>query len=147
LTKKKEFDKVVKTYLKEILNFTHIVNTDGKDDGGLDIKVFSLNGSKIQFQLTTQKSATKQEKSQFDKKLKEDLAKAKINKEEYGYDSKLIFFYSKRLTNKVIREYERLAFRDYSINLELIDANRIAEESEDFVEIQRAIYKLNEITA
>jgi hypothetical protein len=109
--------------------------------------VFSLNGSKIQFQLTTQKSATKQEKSQFDKKLKEDLAKAKINKEEYGYDSKLIFFYSKRLTNKVIREYERLAFRDYSINLELIDANRIAEESEDFVEIQRAIYKLNEITA
>jgi len=82
---KKEFDKVVKIYLKEILNFTSVINTDGKDDSGLDIKVFDFNGLKIQFQLTTQRSSTNQEKKQFDKKIKEDLEKAKNNKEEYGY--------------------------------------------------------------
>jgi len=57
-----------------------------------------------------------------------------------------MFFYSKCLTNKVIIKYERLAFNEYGINLELIDANRIAEESEDYVEIQRAIYKFNDIS-
>lgn len=142
---KHEFDKVVKIYLKEIHDFKRIVNTDGKDDVGLDIKIFSLNGIKIQFQLTTQKSATKQEKYQFDKKIKEDLTKAKLNHDKYDYSDKLIFFYSKSLTNKVIRENERLAFTEYGINLELIDANRIAEESDDYIEIQRAIYKLNDI--
>ncbi len=141
---KKEFDNIVKTYLKIIFGFTTIINTDGKDDVGLDIKVFNLAGKSMQFQLTTQRSTTKNEKLQFDKKIKEDLEKAQLNTNEFGYSNKLFFFYSMKLTNKVIRNYERIALKDHSIDLEIIDANRIAEESEDFIEIQRAIYKLND---
>ena len=141
---KDEFDKIVKSYLKEIYDFHRIINTDGKDDTGIDIKVFSLNGAKLQFQLTTQKSGTKQEKAQLDIKIIEDFQKAKINYESFGCSNNLLYFYSYTLTNKVIRDYERKALKDYGINLELIDANRIAEESEDYIEIQRVIYKINE---
>ena len=142
--KKTEFDIIVKTYLKEIYGFSKIINTDGKDDIGLDIKVFNVSGKDIQYQLTTQKSATKPEKAQFDKKIKEDLEKAKLNTGQYGYSNKLFFFYSMKLTNKTIREYQRIALTDFGIDLEIIEANRIAEESEDFIELQRAIYKLND---
>ena len=47
---KPEFDKVVKTYLKEVYNYTRIVLTDGINDTGLDIKVLS-NQDMIQYQL------------------------------------------------------------------------------------------------
>lgn len=142
---KPEFDEVVKTYLKEEYGFERIVNTDGKDDTGIDIKVFDFQKEKLQFQLTTQKSKTQVEKRSFDKKLKEDLEKAKTNNQEYGFGNKLFFFYSYELTNKVIREYEKLAFKDYGINLELIDANRLAEEAENIIAIQRVLYKKNKL--
>ena len=142
---KREFDKIVKIYLKKEYDYEKVVLTDGKDDIGLDIKVFDYEGQKIQFQLTTQKSATTAEMSSFSKKVTEDLVKAKLNVAEYGYKDKLIFFYSKTLTNKRIREFEKTAFKDYSINLEMIDANRIAEESENIIEIQAELYKINEL--
>lgn len=138
---KPEFDELVKTYLKEEYGFERVVNTDGKDDTGIDIKVFDYLKEKLQFQLTTQKSKTQSEKNAFDKKLREDLEKAKINYREFGFSNKLFFFYSYELTNKVIREIEKLAFKDYGINLELIDANRLAEEAENIIAIQRVLYK------
>ena len=36
---KVEFDNVVKSYLKAVYRVKTLVVTDGKDDGGLDIKV------------------------------------------------------------------------------------------------------------
>jgi len=57
----------------------------------------------------------------------------------------LIFFYSKKLTNDRIREYEKTAFRTYGINLDLIDANRLAQESENIIAIQESLYKINEL--
>ena len=53
---KTDFDKIVKAYLKEIYSYKHIVQTDGKDDCGLDIKVFDFSNQKIQYQMTVQKS-------------------------------------------------------------------------------------------
>ena len=44
-----DFDKIVKAYLKEIYSYKHIVQTDGKDDCGLDIKVFDFSDQKIQY--------------------------------------------------------------------------------------------------
>jgi len=142
---KKEFDKIVKIYLKKEYDFKKIVATDGKDDIGLDIKVFDFEGQKIQYQLTTQKSSNNAEMNAFILKVTEDLNKAKTNNIEYGFKDKLIFFYSKTLTNKRIREIEKMAFKEYSINLELIEANRIAEESENIIEIQSELFKINEL--
>lgn len=142
---KKEFDKIVKIYLEKEFDFKKIVFTDGKDDIGLDIRVFDFGQKKIQYQLTVQKSSSSHQMNALIKKIIEDLEKAKINHEEYGFDNKLLFFYSKKLTNKRIREIEKLAFKDYGINLEIIEANRISEESENIIEIQAELYKLNEL--
>lgn len=137
---KPEFDRIVKRYLKEVYNYQRVVITDGKDDTGIDIKVFELSGNTVQYQLTVQRSNTQQEKKQLEYKILEDLKKAKDNAFNYGYSSTLIFFYSKTLTNKVIRQYKNTALINYGINLEIIEANQIAEESEEFIELQKAIY-------
>ncbi|MCC4212570.1 hypothetical protein [Leeuwenhoekiella parthenopeia] len=140
---KKEFDKIVKIYLAKEFNFKKIVFTDGKDDTGLDIRVFDFGQKKVQYQLTVQKSANSHQMNGLIKKILEDLEKAKNNHEKYGFDNKLFFFYSKELTNKRIRELEKIAFKDYGINLEIIEANRIAEESDNIIEIQSELYQLN----
>lgn len=142
---KREFDVIVKTYLKKEYSYNSIVFTDGKDDTGIDIKVFDFDGEKVQYQLTTQKSSSKSELASFNKKILEDLEKAKINFQDYGFKDKLIFFYSKTLTNARIREYEKKAFKDFKINLEIIEANRLAEEAENIVEIQAELYRINEL--
>ena len=61
------------------------------------------------------------------------------------FRTNLFFFYSKELSVKTIREYEKIAFSDYEIHLEIIDANRIAEEAENIIEIQSILYKLNDL--
>lgn len=142
---KREFDKIVKIYLKKEYNYKSIVFTDGKNDTGIDIKVFDFENDNIQYQLTTQKSTSKSEQTSFEKKLLEDLEKAKINTNEHGFKDKLIFFYSKTLTNEKIRNYVKIAFKEYKINLEIIDANRLAEESEDIFEIQEELFRISEL--
>ena len=59
---KTDFDKVVKMYLKEIYSYKRIVQTDGKDDCGIDIKVLDFSDQKIQYQMTVQKSETQRER-------------------------------------------------------------------------------------
>lgn len=137
---KKEFDKIVKSYLKNIYGFERIAVTDGKDDTGIDIKVFDYGGQKNQYQMTIQKSGTQQEKSQLKRKIFEDVEKAKTNNTEYGYSNNLYFFYSYEMTNKTQREYAREALDSYKINLFIVDANQIAEESEDHIDLQQTIY-------
>lgn len=142
---KKEFDKIVKIYLQKEFGFKKIVFTDGKDDVGLDIRVFDFEGQNIQYQLTVQKSKSQSEMHSLTKKIIEDVQKAKINVVDFGSKDKLLFFYSKKLTNKKIRELQGTAFKEHSINLEIIDANRIAEESENIIEIQSELYKISEL--
>lgn len=141
---KPEFDRIVKVYLKEIYDFKRIAITDGKDDTGLDIKVFDNGQEKIQYQLTTQKSDTKQEKLAFESKLFSDVKKAQRNHLEYSYSNNLFYFYSKTLTNKTIRDFAKRALSD-GINLTLIEANRIAEESEEYIQLQKAIIETNDV--
>lgn len=141
---KHEFDKVVKSYLKEVYSYTRIINTDGKDDIGLDIMVLDNSGNSYQFQLTVQKSSNAREKSALKSKIFKDVQKAKDNCKE-GYKNTLFFFYSYPLTNKLKRDYKREALKDYEIQLEIIDANQIAEEAEDFVGLKNTIYSLSGI--
>jgi hypothetical protein len=140
---KNEFDELVKLYLKNEFGYEKIIITDGKDDIGLDIKVFNDNKSrKIQYQLTTQKSKSSTEKAAFNKKVIEDFEKAQNNATEYSYSNKLIYFYSYSLTNKQIRDLEKLADKDYNLDLEFIEANRLAEEIEDIPIIQDYLFSL-----
>ena len=140
---KKEFDAIVKSFLKNIYGYERIVVTDGKDDTGIDIKVFDIGGENNQYQMTVQKSENTQQKSQLKAKIFEDVAKAKINAEEYGYSNRLYFFYSYEMTNKIQREYKREALTQYKIDLEIIDAKQIAEESEEYLALQQTIYKIS----
>ncbi len=142
---KREFDKIVKIYLQNLYGYERITFTDGKDDMGIDIKVFDFKGQNIQFQLTTQKSNTTGEMYSFTKKVKEDLAKAKLNFTDFNYKDKLIFFYSKTLTPKKISELKKLALDEYDIDLEMIDANQIAQEAENVIEIQAELYRISEL--
>lgn len=136
---KHEFDKVVKAYLKEIYKFERIVQTDGKDDCGLDLMVFDWNAQKIQYQMTIQKSGTDSEKRGLKNKLFEDVDKAINNVKNNGYSNSLYFFYSYVLTNKVKLEYKREA-KSKGIELDIIDAEQIAQESEGYLGLQEAIY-------
>lgn len=140
---KNEFDIIVKSYLKNVYGYERVVVTDGKDDTGIDIKVFDIGSEKNQYQMTIQKSENTQQKSQLKTKIFEDVAKAKINAEEYGYSNRLYFFYSYEMTNKTQREYKREALTQHNIDLEIIDANQIAEEAEDFWALQQTIYKIS----
>lgn len=97
---KPEFDKIVKVYLKEIYNKKRIINTDGKGDVGMDIKIFDFGDEKAQYQLTVQESDSKSKLTALKKKIIEDLDKASLNTKQYGYSNKLFFFYSKELTNQ-----------------------------------------------
>lgn len=137
---KYDFDKVVKSYLKEIYNFDRVVITDGKNDTGIDIKVFDIGTQKIQYQMTVQKSDNASRAAQLKIKIFEDVAKAKDNADNYGWSENLYFFYSHELTNKVMRDYKNEALRSYNIHLEIIDANQIAEESESYLNLQKTIY-------
>jgi len=142
-TEKHEFDSIVKIYLAKEFGYKKIVLTDGTNDTGIDIKVFDFQDMMIQYQLTIQKSSTTAEYNSFEKKLMADLVKAKENFLQHGYSNKLIFFYSQTMTNKRIRNFTKIAFKDYGLELEIIDANRIAEESESIIELQRALYNFS----
>ena len=51
---KHEFDEIVKSYLKEVYKLACVVITDGKSDGGIDIKVLDDSRVKLQYQVTIQ---------------------------------------------------------------------------------------------
>lgn len=140
---KEEFDRIVTTFISVVYGNQHIVVTDGKDDTGIDIKVFDYGASKVQYQLTTQKSSSPNERLTFDKKIKADIAKAQDNAANYGWVPELHFFYSYKLTNLAIREYELFA-RQQNVRLTIIDANTIAAYAEDYPELQRAILSTTE---
>lgn len=143
---KHEFDRVVKSYLKEVYSYSRVINTDGKDDIGLDIKVLDDSGCKYQYQLTVQKSDNANARSALKSKIFKDVQKAKENCKD-GYENVLFFFYSYPLTNKLIRDYKREALKDYEIQLEIIDANQIAEEAEDLATLKEIIYSLSNLSA
>ncbi|MGP1505824.1 MAG: hypothetical protein ACTTIR_09410, partial [Eggerthia catenaformis] len=142
---KHEFDRVVKSYLKEVYSYNRVINTDGKDDIGLDMKVLDASGCTYQYQLTVQKSSTAKEKNALKNKIFKDVQKAKENCND-GYKNILFFFYSYPLTNKLKRDYKREALKDYEIQLEIIDANQIAEEAEDLANLKKSIYSLSDIS-
>lgn len=142
---KHEFDNIVKTYLKEIYGYKRISITDSKNDTGIDLKIFDLEGVKNQFQLTVQQSRSQTERKSFESKLFDDVEKAKVNHQSYGFSNILYYFHSHPLTNKTIRDYEAKALALFGISLTIIESNRIADEAEEYLQLMNAIVQTNDI--
>lgn len=136
---KHEFDEVVKSYLKAVYKTKTLVVTDGKNDGGLDIKILDMPLKKLQFQMTIQKSTTAQERKNLERKILEDVAKAQRNAKNYGYSDRLEFFYSYPLTESFIEDIQRQAFTNFGINLIIWDAKRIASQAVTYPELYKSI--------
>lgn len=136
---KSEFDEVVKSYLKAIYKTKTLVITDGKNDGGLDVKVMDMPLKKLQFQMTVQISSTAQERKKLEEKMLADVAKAQKNVENYGYSDRLEFFYSYPLTEDFIEKRQMQAFANYGINLVILDAKRIAAQAQNNPELYKSI--------
>lgn len=137
--RKAEFDEVIRLYLSDVYNYKRIVNTDGKDDHGNDIRVFDISGVKNQYQLTVQKT-------NFESKLNEDLEKAKRNHQNHGFSNTLFFFYSKPLTNKRKDLLVKNAFLNYGIALNLIEAKQISQEAAmSYPSIAKLVFSLNKV--
>ena len=136
---KSEFDEVVKSYLKAIYKTKTLVITDGKNDGGLDVKVMDRTLIILQFQMTVQKSSTAQERKKLEEKMLADVAKAQKNVENYGYSDRLEFFYSYPLTEDFIEKRQMQAFANYGINLVILDAKRIAAQAQNNPELYKSI--------
>lgn len=136
---KHEFDEIVKSYLKEVYKVACVVVTDGKNDGGIDIKVLDDSRVKLQYQVTIQKSTNSIEKNNLKNKILEDVSKAKRNVELYGYASRLEFYYSYQLTETFIDELQEKAFSEYGITLFIKDAKRIAAQATRYPGLYKTI--------
>lgn len=135
---KHEFDEIVKSYLKEVYKLPCVVVTDGKNDGGIDMKVLNDSRVKLQYQVTIQKSSNSIEKNNLNNKIIEDVVKSKRNVEHFGYAPRLEFYYSYQLTEQFIEELQNSSFSDYgitfSINEETISKEMLAMLSGDIEE-------------
>lgn len=136
---KHEFDEIVKSYLKEVYKLPCVVVTDGKNDGGIDMKVLNDSRVKLQYQVTIQKSSNSIEKNNLKNKIIEDVVKAKRNVEHFGYAPRLEFYYSYQLTEQFIEELQNSSFSDYGITLIIIDAKRIAEQANKYHNLYKTI--------
>ena len=136
---KHEFDEVVKSFLKSVYKIKSLVLTDGKADGGLDIKILDMPMKKLQIQMTIQKSSNAHERKNLEKKIMADVVKAQNNVKNYGYGERLEFFYSYPLTETFIENVQMQAFTSYGINLVIWEAKRIATKAISYPELYKSI--------
>lgn len=136
---KHEFDEVVKSFLKSVYKVQSLVLTDGKSDGGLDIKILELPMKKMQIQMTVQKSSNAQERKKLEKKIIADVINAQNNASKYGYGDRLEFFYSYSLTENFIEGIQMQAYTNYGINLIVWDAKRIVSKAMSYPELYKSI--------
>ena len=117
---KEQFDTIVEVYIKKVWKIEELVVTDGTNDGGNDVRIFSDNNKlKVQLQVTVQESA-------IDGKINKELINAVENVKKHGYEKKLYFFYSYPVSEDKINDFESKAEIEYGIELRVIDAKKIA---------------------
>jgi hypothetical protein len=134
-----EFDKLAKLYLNEIDDVRGIINCNGPYDSGMDIRSINISEIEVQYQITTREN-------KFDKKLYEDLKKAKSNVDKYGLPNKVRYFYSYPLTNSAILGFKKEAKATYSIVLDIIEANTISAVAEEYEAVKDFLYNLTELS-
>ena len=116
---KEEFDELVRLFQSEYWK-NELVNVDGTNDGGCDIKTYK-NKREIKkcVQVTVQKN--------IDYKIKSDLIKVSKKISEYGYSNKFEFYCSNTISDDKIDEYKKYAIDEYDIELEIYEATRLSQ--------------------
>lgn len=114
-----QFRRFVKEYLRVYYSTPEVDIIDGPHDGGNDAIVYKKGTQiKISIQITVQEN--------IEKKIIEDIKKAKANVNTYQYIPNLLFFYAKTISGAKKNEYTRTAELDYGISLRIIDKKSLA---------------------
>ena len=126
-----QFRRFVKEYLRLYYKTQDVEIIDGPNDGGNDAKIY-INGNhyKISIQITVQEN--------INKKIIEDIVKAKYNSDNHGYMPNLWFFYSKTISGVKKDEFSQEAELKYSINLRIFDKKSLASA----IDIYPKLYEL-----
>ena len=133
---KEDFDELVRIFQLSYWQNTEVVNVDGANDGGTDIKVFqNKKEQKKCIQITVQKQG-------LSLKLKKDLEKVRNKISQYGYSNRLEFYCSSSVPEESIEAYKKLALEDFDIVLEFYEAKRLAQI--DCKEVVDYVYSLHD---
>lgn len=130
---------VVRDMNKDRYSTPHVRIVDGPYDGGNDLEVM-INDTELKknIQITVQKK-------KWEEKLQEDLQKAKDNVDNHDYLKKLDFYISQTVTKDKRNKLETAAEVDFNIDLKIIDATLISNDSEVYPSIRDNVYKAHKI--
>lgn len=118
---KEDFDELVRVFQLSYWHNTDVVNVDGANDGGTDIKIYQNNKEQKKcIQITVQKQG-------IGLKLKNDLKKVYEKISKYGYSNRFEFYCSASMSEENIEEYKKYAIDNYNIVLEVYEAKRLAQ--------------------
>lgn len=134
---KPNFDELILNYVKEYYETKDAYISDGPYDGGVDL-IFSIDKQeyKRNIQITVQEE-------NYEKKLDEDLRKAKENVSDFGYLNNLDFYISQAITPDKKKKLVKNADIKYQITLKIIDANELAGLANEYKSIWRTLQKFN----
>ncbi len=133
---KDQFDIFIKAFIKDYWRIESVVITDGKGDGGIDIKILENKNRKIPIQLTIDKNVYN--------KLRKDFVKISQLIEDHNYSDSLYFFYSNGAAEDKVIDLVDEARGEYLINLEFFDNKRIASylDKPNFVNSRESLRNL-----
>jgi hypothetical protein len=133
------FKELVKDFVKEYYNTKSVCLCDGPYDGGIDLIIINDKQMEIKrnIQITVQRTGYKT-------KLINDLKKSKENVDKYSYLNKLDFYINSTISQSNINKLKREAEVDYLIDLNIYDANRLAELANEYKSIRKAIEKFHQ---
>lgn len=131
-----KFRVFVQAYLTERYVNNSVYITDGPYDGGNDLTII-VNDREVKknIQITVQKE-------NLEKKIDEDLTKAKDNVGQYSYMNRLDFYYSRKITNSSKDALKLHAELDYGIDLNLIDGTLLSQELETYPKVRSKLFEL-----
>lgn len=115
---KDQFDIFIKAFIKDFWKVDWAVLTDGKGDGGIDIRMLKKKNRKIPIQLTIDKNVYN--------KLRKDLEKISKLIEDHGYSDSLYFFYSQGAAEDKVIDIIDEAREEFLINLHIFDSKVLA---------------------
>jgi len=115
-----EFCEFIKIFQLNYWKYEEVIDVDGSNDGGCDIKVFK-NKREIKkcIQITTQKI--------IDTKIKKDLDKVSSMISKYKYSTKFEFYCTIPLSEEKVNEYKKYAIDTYDIELDIFEAKRLSQ--------------------
>lgn len=134
-----DFKELIKAYIKEKYKTSHVRIVDGPYDGGNDLEIIK-DGIEIKknIQITVQKI-------NYEKKLDEDLQKAKDNVKNYSYINVLEFYINQPISKEKRNELQLNAEVKFQITLKIVDSNILSQEAETYNSISDFTYSAHDI--